>query len=148
MKRLVALMVGIMGLGVVAVLPACVSTPDAAPVAAVNDLKQSEVAPVYGLDLENKQHARSFSTQPPMVPHKFGYEINLQKNACLKCHDKANAKAEDAPAAGASHYKTPDGKVQDKLVMSRYFCNQCHAPLTKAAPLVENTFQGDLPAKK
>lgn len=140
MKRLFAAMMGVMALGLVAVLPACV-TDMGPPIPATTNLKQDAVAPAYGLDLEQKQFARSWATQPPMVPHKFNYEVSLKSNECLRCHDKANAKKENAPAAGKSHYMV-GGKEVEKMDLNRYFCSQCHAPQTKAAPLVENTFQG------
>ncbi|MEO5337355.1 MAG: nitrate reductase cytochrome c-type subunit [Magnetospirillum sp. WYHS-4] len=147
MRRLIALMVGVMGLGLVSVLPACVA--EGPTVSAFNNAApQAPVAEMYGLDLEQKQHARTFSTQPPMIPHKTNYDISLKANGCMKCHDPANAKKEEAPAAGKSHYVDASGKVQDKLLGTRYFCTQCHAPMTKATPLVENTFQGDVPAAK
>lgn len=92
---------------------------------------------------DQKKIDRTFVNQPPMIPHTTEkYQINLKENRCLKCHDKANFKDEDAPMAGKSHYVDPDGKEGNKISMKRYFCDQCHAVQTDAKPLVENVFQG------
>ncbi|MCW8835549.1 MAG: nitrate reductase cytochrome c-type subunit [Rhodospirillales bacterium] len=86
---------------------------------------------------------RSYKQQPPLVTHKTEkYQIDLKRNGCLKCHDKANYKDEDAPMAGKSHYTDASGKEGDKIYMGRYFCLQCHVPQVDAKPLVENSFQG------
>ncbi|MBL6932627.1 MAG: nitrate reductase cytochrome c-type subunit [Rhodospirillales bacterium] len=84
---------------------------------------------------------RNFKSQPPLIPHKSEkYNISLNSNKCLKCHDKKNYKEEEAPMAGPSHYIGADGKEGDKLNMGRYFCNQCHVTQTLSKELVENTF--------
>jgi len=97
---------------------------------------------VAKLILDQESFARNYKQQPPLIPHKIEkYNINLKANRCLKCHDKANYKDEQAPMAGKSHYVDAAGKETEKISMKRYFCNQCHVPQSDAKPLVKNTFK-------
>ncbi len=120
-------------------------------------IAQADVASLRGdnpLDAAAKQFDRrkpttadggskkSWKQQPPTIPHKIEKdEITLQVNTCLRCHDAANYKKEDAPKVGDSHFMMTGGTATDKLDMRRYFCNQCHAPQLNVDPLIENTFQ-------
>jgi nitrate reductase (cytochrome), electron transfer subunit len=93
---------------------------------------------------------RTFSTQPPVVPHaveKFD-EINLEGNQCLDCHSAANYKKNNAPKIGDSHFLDRDGKKHAEATNGRYNCTQCHVPQVDAPPLGESAFQGDKPVKK
>jgi len=86
---------------------------------------------------------RSYIEQPPMIPHKIDKDkITLKTNTCMKCHSKKTYKKEKAPMVGESHFLDRDGKELAKVSSRRYFCNQCHAPQLKAAPLVKNDFVG------
>jgi len=87
---------------------------------------------------------RSYKLQPPMIPHKIEKDkITLKTNTCMKCHSKKTYKKEKAPMVGESHFLDRDGKELAKVSSRRYFCNQCHAPQLKAAPLVKNEFVGN-----
>lgn len=92
--------------------------------------------------------ARTFSTQPPVIPHTVESldQITLGQNACLTCHERESAKLVKAPAMGASHYRDRAGKELREVSATRYQCTLCHAPQADAKPLVGNTFQGDLSA--
>jgi nitrate reductase (cytochrome), electron transfer subunit len=93
---------------------------------------------------------RTFSTQPPVVPHaveKFD-EINLEGNQCLDCHSAANYKKAKAPQIGDSHFVDRDGKKHEDATNGRYNCTQCHVPQIDAPPLVESVFKGDKLVKK
>jgi len=96
-------------------------------------------------------YERTFKEQPPLVAHRVDdankYKINLRQNGCLDCHDKENYKEEEAPLTSKTHYIGKDGKEMDTIDMSRYFCTQCHVPQMDAAPLVKNTFVGNMPKK-
>ncbi len=84
---------------------------------------------------------RSFRQQPPMVPHQVDkYQVNLQNNECLSCHDLDNYKKKKATLIGESHFKDREGDVLEEVSSRRYFCNQCHAPQSDAQPLVNNNF--------
>ena len=100
-------------------------------------------ARIFKLDVPDEVFPRAYKTQPPLINHKTTkYKINLKGNGCLKCHDKANYKEEEATMVGKSHYTGLDGKEEDTIIQSRYFCTQCHVPQLDAKPLVENTFKG------
>jgi cytochrome c-type protein NapB len=95
--------------------------------------------------------ARTFSTQPPVIPHATENfdEINLEGNQCLDCHGANNYKKKKAPEIGKSHFVTRDGETLSQASARRYNCVQCHVPQVDAPPLVENTFKGDeVPKKK
>ncbi len=84
--------------------------------------------------------ARTFSQQPPVVPHALDNydELTLTENQCLDCHGPANAAKKNAPKLGDSHFS--DAK-QTQFAPSRYNCNQCHVPQVDAPALVENRFK-------
>ena len=92
-----------------------------------------------------KPVARTFSTQPPVIPHAIeGFdEVTLQNNPCLSCHGPANYKNVKAPKAGDSHFKDRDGKILSEVSAARHQCTSCHVPQADAKPLVENTFRGE-----
>ena len=90
---------------------------------------------------------RTFSTQPPVIPHAVENfdEINLETNQCMDCHSAATYKKKNAPKAGDSHFIDRDGKKLEEASALRYNCVQCHVPQVDAPPLVENSFKGDAP---
>lgn len=94
--------------------------------------------------------ARTFSTQPPVIPHAVENfdEISLEGNQCLDCHAAANYKKKKAPKIGDSHFVNREGKKLDEASAARHNCMQCHVPQVDAPPLVENEFKGDAPVKK
>lgn len=90
--------------------------------------------------------ARTFSTQPPVIPHSIENfdEINLEGNQCMDCHSAANFKKKNAPKVGDSHFVTREGQKLDEASAARHNCVQCHVPQVDAPPLVDNAFQGDV----
>ncbi len=91
--------------------------------------------------------ARTFSAQPPVIPHAVDNfdEINLEGNQCMDCHSGANYKKKNAPMVGVSHFVDRDGKKLQEASNARYSCVLCHVAQVDAPPLVENTFKGDTP---
>lgn len=89
--------------------------------------------------------ARTFSTQPPLIPHTIENfdEVTLEENQCLDCHGAANYQKKNAPKVGDSHFVTRDGKKLSESSAARHNCTQCHVPQVDATPLVDNAFQGD-----
>lgn len=89
--------------------------------------------------------ARTFSTQPPVIPHAVENfdEVSLEGNQCLDCHSAANYEKKKAPKIGDSHFVTREGKKLDQATAGRYNCQQCHVPQVDAKPLVDNAFKGD-----
>lgn len=85
---------------------------------------------------------RDFVQQPPLIPHTIdGYQITKNYNKCMDCHSFQNAKQSGATRVSVTHFRTREGTELDNISPRRYFCTQCHVPLTDAKPLVENTFQ-------
>lgn len=112
-----------------------------------SDVAEQDQAPQEKLQLGKKpglqkKVARTFTGQPPVIPHATANfdELTLEENQCLSCHDEANYKKKKAPKIGKNHFQTKDGKITKNFDQSRYFCTQCHAPQFDAPPLVENTF--------
>lgn len=93
--------------------------------------------------------ARTFSTQPPVIPHAVENfdEVNLEGNQCLDCHGAANYEKKKAPKLGDSHFLDREGKKHSDAAGGRYNCTQCHVPQIDAPPLVDSTFKGDVLGK-
>ncbi len=100
-----------------------------------------QAPPVFSVQ-ESGKIERSFRQQPPMVPHVTEkYQVDLKVNQCLNCHDWTTAAKEKAPEAPKSHYQDREGNEYEVVNGGRWFCTQCHAPVTDAAPLVGNDFE-------
>lgn len=86
--------------------------------------------------------ARTFSTQPPLIPHAVDNfdEVTLTENQCLDCHGEANYVKKNSPRLGDSHFVAAT-KAFD---VSRHNCTQCHVPQVDAPALVENRFIGNI----
>ncbi len=91
---------------------------------------------------------RSYETAPPMVPHTVAeyLPITMETNDCMDCHDRPTLREREYVkgkklAMTVSHYGGFYGKGDlEEVSGARYNCTQCHAPLSDAKPLVENTF--------
>lgn len=91
--------------------------------------------------------ARTFSTQPPVIPHAVDNfdEITLEENQCMSCHSEAKFKEKNAPMIGESHSIDPmTGQKVAGGSMARHNCVQCHVQQVDAKPLVDNTFIGNV----
>ncbi|HEY4580008.1 MAG TPA: nitrate reductase cytochrome c-type subunit [Candidatus Acidoferrales bacterium] len=113
--------------------------------------KAPEDKPYVGkLPGSQKPIARTFSGQPPLIPHTVENldAITLEGNPCLACHGPANYKYVNAPKVGDSHFKDRDGKRLTEVSPARHNCTACHVPQADATPLVQNTFKGVVEAKK
>ena len=110
-----------------------VAAPDKAPGEIVYAGKRPGTQPVI---------ARTFSTQPPLIPHAVDNfdEVTLTENQCLDCHGPANYVKKNSPKLGDSHFKTASQVVDP----SRHNCTQCHVPQVDAPALVENRFVGNI----
>jgi cytochrome c-type protein NapB len=118
--------------------------------AAVED-KAPEEKPLVGKRPGlQKNLARSFQEQPPLIPHALQNfdEITLDDNQCLSCHSEENHKKKKAPLIGKSHFEVKGGKPTKTVDNARWFCTQCHVPQHDAPPLVDNEFKAaQAPAK-
>lgn len=85
--------------------------------------------------------ARNYPMQPPIIPHTIrSYEVNLNNNKCLSCHNRQRTEESQAPMVSVTHFMNRDGNFLAEISPRRYFCNQCHVTQLDAKPLVENTF--------
>jgi cytochrome c-type protein NapB len=91
--------------------------------------------------------ARTFSTQPPVIPHAVENfdEITLEDNQCLSCHGMDAYKKKNSPAISKSHLLDSSGRKPASSA-ARHSCVLCHVAQVDASPLVDNAFQGDVAA--
>lgn len=101
---------------------------------------QNVVEDVYKQD--KQRFTRNYRQQPPLVPHSIDqYQIDLNANQCLRCHDWTTAGDRNAPTLSMTHYLDREGNQLDRVAGTRWFCNQCHVPQVDAPALVGNTFE-------
>ena len=94
---------------------------------------------------KTKVWARAYEGAPAQITHTIeGMVITskVRKHGCLKCHDKANAKQEEAPSAPPSHYRDFKGEEIKTIHMARLNCTQCHVPQSDAKLRVGSNFKG------
>ncbi len=113
--------------------------------AAVKGLRSTAIdgpAAVDGIPKQEKHRfTRNYRQQPPLIPHAIDqYQIDLNTNQCLGCHDWSRAGEKGAPTLSMTHYLDRERKQLDRVAGTRWFCNQCHVPQVDAEPLVGNDF--------
>ncbi|GLR79691.1 nitrate reductase cytochrome c-type subunit [Azospirillum oryzae] len=91
---------------------------------------------------DDQKRVRNYADQPPLIPHAIrDYQIDLNINKCLTCHDRRNTAGSQAPMLSVTHFQDRDGQTLGTVAARRYFCTQCHVPQTDAQPIVPNSFQ-------
>jgi len=96
------------------------------------------MAKVLNTDIKRK---RSYPMQPPIIPHKIrNYQIDLNTNKCLSCHNRNRVEDSQAPMVSVTHFMNRDGNFLATVSPRRYFCLQCHVTQTNTKPLVDNDF--------
>lgn len=91
---------------------------------------------------DDQKRARNYADQPPLIPHAIrDYQIDLNINKCLTCHDRRNTEGSQAPMLSVTHFQDRDGQTLGTVAARRYFCTQCHVPQTDAQPIVPNSFR-------
>lgn len=105
--------------------------------------------------VDDVKRVRNYADQPPLIPHAVrDYQIDLNVNKCLTCHDRRNVEGSQAPMVSVTHFQDRDGQTLGTVSPRRYFCTQCHVPQTDAKPIVGNRFRdfdavlGAAPAKE
>ena len=84
---------------------------------------------------------RAYPEQPPVIPHSIeGYELSLNANRCMQCHQRQFAEAVNAPMISITHFLDRNGQMLADVAPRRYFCTQCHVTQTDARALVPNIF--------
>ena len=87
------------------------------------------------------RQVRNYPEQPPLIPHKIdGYQVDLNSNKCLECHQRTAVEVSGAPMVSVTHYMSRDNQVLAEVSPRRYFCTQCHVTQHETRPLVKNTF--------
>ena len=77
----------------------------------------------------------------PTIPHKIsGYQIDLNANKCLSCHNRQRVEESQAVMVSVTHFMNRDGNFLADVSPNRYFCTQCHASQLDVIPLIENDF--------
>ena len=91
---------------------------------------------------DDVRRMRNFPEQPPVIPHSIdGYQLTLNTNRCLSCHEPEFTEDSGAPMISLSHFSDRSGEVLSDVAPRRYFCTLCHVPQTDARPLVPNLFR-------
>ncbi|CAO3459345.1 Nitrate reductase cytochrome c550-type subunit [Azospirillum argentinense] len=91
---------------------------------------------------DDHKRARNYADQPPLIPHAIrDYQIDLNINKCMTCHDRKNTEGSQAPMISVTHFQDRDGQTLGAVSPRRYFCTQCHVPQTDAQPIVGNRFR-------
>ncbi|PWC39761.1 nitrate reductase cytochrome c-type subunit [Azospirillum sp. TSO35-2] len=91
---------------------------------------------------DDQKRARNYADQPPLIPHAIrDYQIDLNINKCLTCHDRRNTEGSQAPMISVTHFQDRDGQTLGTVSARRYFCTQCHVPQTDAQPIIGSSFR-------
>ena len=122
-----------------------------AQIKGLSDTPMTETAPapeVVKQSTPSDGFSRAYRQQPPLIPHKTeGYQVTLDNNQCMTCHDWPGNTRVNAPKISETHYVDRQGVRLDKVAGTRYFCMQCHVPQADTKPLVGNSFQNATQAK-
>ncbi len=106
---------------------------------AIEEQKRPNLIPK--LTKDDIKTLRNYPMQPPVIPHNTrNYEVNLNTNKCLSCHNRQRTQESQAPMVSVTHFMNRDGNFLAEISPRRYFCNQCHVTQVTAEPLVENKF--------
>lgn len=114
---------------------------------AAADKPQQDLKYVGGRPGTQSKIARTFSTQPPVIPHAVDNfdEVTLEENQCMTCHGANAYQKKNAPKIGDSHFINPaTGQKLADGSAARHNCTQCHVAQVDAPPLVGNTFVGNV----
>lgn len=91
---------------------------------------------------DDVRRMRNYPEQPPVIPHSIdGYELSINANRCMSCHQRQFTEGSGAPMISITHFMDREGQVLSDVTPRRYFCLQCHVIQTDAQPLVPNTFR-------
>lgn len=133
-----------------AVICAC-ATPLSAPPQSLRGVDAAAADPVFAEPAwigkkpgSQTGYVRSYSTQPPLIPHAVENfdEVSLTDHQCLECHGPANYQKKGSPPIGDKHFAGGDRK-SGAAAPSRHACVMCHVAQSDAKPLVGNAFKGD-----
>jgi len=148
MKKIVTILLATLLTTLVGCASQSVAFMRGADIATADQAPDAKKYPDYMPGLGEPLIQRTFTGQPPLVPHTVAkYEpITLDENPCLNCHITDEFKGAKMPKMGVSHFSTTAKKADGTPLvnMVRWQCNSCHVQQADAQPLVENTFVGHI----
>ncbi len=153
MHKLLKVSIGIAGLAALSfVLPAVAqSTIESTIESLRGPIPITDTPPVQDIRKQNTssgRFARAYRQQPPLIPHRIDkYQVDLNANQCMRCHDWPFSVEEGATKISETHYFDRNGVALDRVAGTRWFCTQCHVPQTDTRPLVPNTFKSSIEVK-
>ena len=120
MKKLFAI------LSVVGFMAYAMAEPQVAGLRGSQDLDAEEKAPRIGKVInDDKRTDRDYPMAAPMIPHKIdGYQIDLNANKCLSCHNRQRVEESQATMVSVTHFMNRDGNFLADVSPNRYFCTQ------------------------
>lgn len=90
---------------------------------------------------DDKRRVRDYPMAAPVIPHKIdGYQIDLNANKCLSCHNRQRVGESQAVMVSVTHFMNRDGNFLADVSPNRYFCTQCHASQLDVDLLIDNHF--------
>lgn len=136
MKKLLTV-ISILGL-----MAYAIAEPQIAGLRGSLDLDQEEKAPLMAKEInDDKRTDRDYPMAAPTIPHKIeGYQIDLNANKCLSCHNRQRVEESQATMVSVTHFMNRDGNFLADVSPNRYFCTQCHASQLDVTPLIDNEF--------
>jgi cytochrome c-type protein NapB len=107
----------------------------------VDMLENAEAPKMANEQNDDQRRVRDYPMAPPTIPHKIeGYQIDLNVNKCLSCHNRQRVADSQAPMISVTHFMNRDGNFLADVSPNRYFCTQCHASQLDVKPLLINEF--------
>ena len=136
MKNLFAL------LSIIGLMTYALAEPQVATLRGTVDLTEEGPAPRMAPEInDDKRTDRDYPMAAPSIPHKVdGYQIDLNANKCLSCHNRQRVEESQATMISVTHFMNRDGNFLDDVSPNRYFCTQCHTSQLDVKPLVDNEF--------
>lgn len=136
MKKIIAF------LGSVFLVTAALAEVQVANLRGNADMDMEEKAPIMASEInDDKRTDRDYPMAAPTIPHKIaGYQIDLNANKCLSCHNRQRVAESQATMISVTHFMNRDGNFLADVSPNRYFCTQCHASQLDVEPLIENEF--------
>lgn len=126
----------------IAVVTLAFAEPQVANLRGPADLNQENEAPRMANEVNDDMRTdRDYPMAAPTIPHKIsGYQIDLNANKCLSCHNRQRVEESQAVMVSVTHFMNREGNFLADVSPNRYFCTQCHASQLDVIPLIENDF--------
>ncbi len=104
-------------------------------------LENMPAQPIPRWVVDDVRQMRAYPEQPPVIPHSIeGYQLSVNPNRCMSCHQREFTRGSGAPMISVTHYMDRQGQMLADVSPRRYFCTACHVSQADAPALVGNTF--------